>query len=92
MKLVVLTALLLPVAAVAQTDDPAPAASELECTATPGGAECKVEATEEGSLYCLAVDSAGESIANSTVSSDAGVAVFNAVAVEDIAGITCRME
>ncbi|WP_299651814.1 hypothetical protein [uncultured Jannaschia sp.] len=74
-------------------------AETLDCTATEGGVECAAtipeDAREDAVLYCLAEDAAGDPLANSTVSSDAGIAVFNTLTeadIERIATVTCRAE
>lgn len=65
----------------------------LDCTDTPGGAQCAVSWEAEAALlYCVAEDSNGEPVANSTVASDDGVAVFNAVEAGSIAAIRCRVD
>lgn len=81
-----------PLVAVDPQDDSAAAMNTLDCFETAGGAECTVENGDGILLYCLALDAAGDPLANSTVSSDAGVAVFNAVEVAAIARVTCRAE
>ena len=64
----------------------------LNCEATPGGAICTVEIVAGALLYCVANDSEGQPVANTTVASDDGVAAFNGVRVEEIAALTCRAE
>jgi hypothetical protein len=75
-------------AAQAQLAGPSP---ELDCEATEGGLSCTVEATES-LLYCIALDAAGDPVANSTVSAGTGVAVFNTEAADRIADVQCRVE
>ena len=79
------------------TQDAAPDA--VSCEATEGGVECAATVPEDmqddAVLYCLAEDASGEPLANSTVSSDAGIAVFNTLTADDIeriAAVTCRAE
>ena len=75
----------------------APAAAQelvdvpLSCEPAPAGATCEVDAEIEGTLYCVAYGADDAPVANSTVSSDAGLAAFNVVP-EDIAAIRCRVE
>ncbi|WP_299821893.1 hypothetical protein [uncultured Jannaschia sp.] len=85
--------LLVPGHAAAQSAAPDP----LSCAATEGGVECTATVPDgvrdDAVLYCLAEDAAGEPLANSTISSDAGTAVFNTLTeadIERIAGVTCR--
>lgn len=63
----------------------------LDCEPAPAGAACTVEGEVEGTLYCVAYGEDEAPVANSTVSSDAGLAAFNVVP-EDIASIRCRVE
>lgn len=88
------------VPAFAQTTDNDADLDTLDCTATAGGVECAVEnaggeTAENTVLYCLAEDADGEPLANSTVSSGTGVAVFNSIPpeeIDNIASVTCRAE
>ena len=65
----------------------------LDCENTAGGAQCAVEWAEEGAtLYCIALDADEEPVANSTVSSDDGLAVFNTIEAETIGFVRCRIE
>ncbi|MGB3689860.1 MAG: hypothetical protein WBA02_11245 [Jannaschia helgolandensis] len=86
--------------ALAQPVDPEADLDTLDCKATAGGVECAVETmtgddAENTVLYCLAEDAEGEPLANSTVSTGTGIAVFNSIAPENvdrIAAVTCRTE
>jgi hypothetical protein len=81
-----LALLLLAPAAMAQL-----AAPDLDCEATPGGVSCAVPVSEV-LVYCVAVDAAGEAVANSTVSAGTGTAVFNTEEADRIADVQCRVE
>ncbi|UWQ20916.1 hypothetical protein [Jannaschia sp. W003] len=73
----------------------------LDCSDAPGGAQCAIEGGEEDvTLYCLAYapdplegdDGEPMPLANSTVSSGDGMAVFNTVEAEAIGSVRCRVE
>ena len=65
----------------------------LDCTASPGGAQCQVEHdAEDVLLYCVAFDAQGDPVANTTVSSGDGLTVFNGVRVDEIDALRCRVE
>lgn len=76
--------------ALAQTDADTESDRPLDCAGTDGGIACKVEMAEGETLYCLAYGPDDEPRANSTVSSDDGLAVFNGLVVEDVSAIRCR--
>lgn len=63
---------------------------EVDCQPTEGGAACTVAWDTERTLFCMAVGRSGAPIASSTVSSDAGRAVFNRLDAGQIAAMRCR--
>ena len=87
-------AISMPGAAEAERDgDPeARTSGAAEPMTEPGEAEVEAEAPV---LYCMAQDAEGNPIANSTVSANTGVAVFNTLTEDDletVADVVCREE
>ncbi|MBM2576758.1 hypothetical protein JQC91_10625 [Jannaschia sp. Os4] len=77
------------------TAPPAAAAQRdftVDCETTAGGISCAIPWETERFLFCVAIGRSGVPVAGSTVSTDAGRAVFNAVDARQVATIRCREE
>lgn len=61
----------------------------LSCAEGEEGASCEID-TDRAFTFCMAVDEAGEPLANSMGATDAGVVLFQNVDPEAIASLRCR--
>lgn len=84
----------IPAAAQDAATDPLPRVTEapdavFECTQAGEGVACTVD-TEAAFTFCMALDAAGEPLANSTGASDSGEVIFQDIDAAEVASVRCR--